>query len=475
VKYAEPLNERRGQHAERLRELREEALPYTEGDRAQDRREHPLALELEGARALVAHHSLPEVRAQGNSEYWLRTFTLKVDQLQLEVSARSTWRFSSLRDQWEHDQLARLQAELTRFFDSDPYLGAAASVARRIDEIQRMRSAEDEAAASGDWDAARAEIRRSPRYGGLELAPQQGLVPLGVDPDSGLYEFWHVASGARPVPSADPAPTSPWMLEEDTGLILVLIPGGTYRLGAQASNPTGAHFDPLAREDEVVQEVELWPYFLSKHEFTLAQWQRATGRLPAASYGPCWPACDVTWDECVELLARLGLQLPSEAQWEAAARGGTETPWWCGSTSASLAGCANIAERTTQAYYGRLPWIYESELEDPWYKLAPVDAVRANSFGLLHVAGNVLEWCADVYAPAGWTTRQGDGLRLAPPESRRAERVARGGAWQRPARSARSAERERFTSETKLPYLGLRPARPLDEHRVMLEHLSGAR
>lgn len=467
--YAEPLLERRPIHAARLAQLEAQALPSTEEERARDRAEHPRAEELHALKGLIEHFSRPEVQAvtPGWVSY-LETYSPRARELENEVAGRRTWRFSSARDQWEHDELVELESELELFFAPDPHSGHAASVAHRLAEAERMDEAERAARVEGAWEAARSEIRASGRYGAFELEPEQGLVPLGPDPHSGLHEFWHVASGERPRVHPEPDSPSRWQLEDATGIVLVLVPGGTYRLGAQRDDPTRAHYDPLARPEEAVSAVELWPFYLSKYELTLAQWERVMGKWPAFSFGPRWPACDVTWNESVEFLRRLGLVLPSEAQWEVAARGGTESPWWCGDTTRSLAGCANIADRTSFSVYGRHPWLFSAEHVDPWYKLAPVDEARANPFGLHHVAGNVIEWCADPYLTQGWGIRAGDGLRLPPAGTAAPGRSARGGGWQRPAESARSAHREPFGSDTRLTYLGLRPARPLDRDRARL-------
>jgi len=461
--YAEPLLGRRPIHAARLSQLENQALPSSESERARDRAEHPSAEELHGLQRTMEHFSRPEVQAVTPGwVHYLETSSPRVSELENEVARRRTWRFSSVRDQWEHDELVELVSELALFFDPDPHVGVAASVAQRLAEVERMSEAERAAKDEGAWKAGRSAVEASGRYGTFVLETERGLVPLGSDPRSGLLEFWHVASGERPRLHPDPDAASRWQLEDATGIVLVLIPGGTYRLGAQREDPARAHYDPLARREEAVSAVELWHFFLSKYELTLAQWERVMGRTPAASYGPRWPACDVTWSESVEFLRRLGLVLPSEAQWEAAARGGTASPWWCGDTPRSLTGCANLADRTSFTSYGRLPWLFSVEHVDPWYKLAPVDEARANPFGLHHVAGNVIEWCADPYLTQDWRTREGDGSRLPHAGMATHARSARGGGWQRPAESARSAHREPFGHDTRLTYLGLRPARPLD-------------
>jgi formylglycine-generating enzyme required for sulfatase activity len=74
-----------------------------------------------------------------------------------------------------------------------------------------------------------------PRYGGLAITPQIGLLPLERNPKTGLWEFWHIQTGARPQanPSWPDGAVNRWIVTEDTGLVFVLIPGGTFRMGAE--------------------------------------------------------------------------------------------------------------------------------------------------------------------------------------------------------------------------------------------------
>jgi hypothetical protein len=71
-----------------------------------------------------------------------------------------------------------------------------------------------------------------------------GLLPIGPDPDSGLWEFAHLATGEAPV--RDDAGRI--VRTESMGVVLVLIPGGTFWMGAQKTGPGGQNFDPDARE-----------------------------------------------------------------------------------------------------------------------------------------------------------------------------------------------------------------------------------
>ncbi len=277
-------------------------------------------------------------------------------------------------------------------------------------------------------------------------------------------------------------------MTDATGIVLVLIPGGSGLLGAQHSDPTGANYDSRAEEDEVPPvEVKLASYFISKYEVTQAQWERMTDAKPSY-YGPdTWgsgepypdklrsaggvptpthPVEGVSWVDCDATCRRFGLTLPTEAQWERAARAGTGTPWWTGTTEESLRAAANISgsEATNgdkASEKGNWPDT------DPFPLHAPVDALLPNGYGLHGVMGNVWEWCADRYESnrLSGKPKEGDGLLEYPDvESQTAprNRVDRGGSYlQSPYKarvSNRSYERADFVDRS----LGLRPARRLD-------------
>ena len=121
--------------------------------------------------------------------------------------------------------MAQLVGGLEAFFD--PTEGLDADVRKRR---KRALSIEEESCTSPDaiaaWEEAIADIRTREVYGGLVLTPQLGLVPLRVDPDSGYWEFWHVLSGPRPLSNDHPDRVTNWSMRRDSGIVLVLLPGG---------------------------------------------------------------------------------------------------------------------------------------------------------------------------------------------------------------------------------------------------------
>jgi formylglycine-generating enzyme required for sulfatase activity len=164
----------------------------------------------------------------------------------------------------------------------------------------------------------------------------------------------------------------------------------------------------------------------------------------------------VTWVQCTALLSRMGLELPSEAQWEYACRGGTETPWWSGTERESLRGSLNIADQAAARAGGEWPQIKDwPDFDDGWPVHAPVGSMRANPFGLHEIVGNVWEWCRDVYAPY----TEGELTDPEGPSQEFTDRVIRGGSFDGDAGAARSARRNLAPDVSEDDSLGLRPAR----------------
>jgi formylglycine-generating enzyme required for sulfatase activity len=228
-------------------------------------------------------------------------------------------------------------------------------------------------------------------------------------------------------------------------------------------------YDPLAEANESPpHEVELDPYFLSKFEMTQDQWMRFTAQNPSA-YGPgtapgnvvttsLHPVEQVSWKKAIVVLERLGLVLPTEAQWERGARAGTETPWWTGSERESIGGAANLGDRFAGANGAPAWWVYESWLDDGHTTHAPVGSYRANPFGLHDVIGNAFESCRDGYGTYALSESPGDGARVGTdPRSH----IIRGGGYHTSAKRSRSSFRTDVAPDYSDYAMGLRPAMSL--------------
>jgi len=374
------------------------------------------------------------------------------------------WVFADTETQWRHDVLSDLVQRLQTFIDPDPRVGTIASVDERLAFTRTVREKTIEMYAV-EWKKAIASIaseEKCPAYKGLVITPQIGLVPLGRDPATGLWEFAHLQTGE--IPYRDEG--GRLVIDRETGIIFVLIPGGTFLMGAQRGDPEKPSYDPLANDDEgPVHEVMLSPFFLSKYEMTQGQWERFTGDNPSyyqsgglVTKPGLHPVEQVSWEDCRRVMERLGLVLPTEAQWEYAARAGTTTPWWTGAEKESLEGSANLADAFCKKNGGPPSWPYEEWLDDRFVVHGPVGSLRANGFGLHDVQGNVWEWCRDGYGDHAAPAAPGDGERRAPSRNR----VNRGGCFNTSAERARSAYRDNGVPGDRSADLGLRPARVID-------------
>ncbi len=319
------------------------------------------------------------------------------------------------------------------------------------------------------WAAAIQSIKSSPKYGGLDLTPQMGLVPIGVDPNSGLWEFAQLMTGEPPSRGLD----GKLLLTDETGVVYVLIPSGTFWMGAQATDKHGRNYDPWARLDESpVHEVELSAYFLSKYEMTQGQWDRLVGRNPSwygkETYNSSWnkvgkawtslhPVEEVSWTECMEAMRRAGCELPTEAQWENGCRAGTSSVYWSGDGLDNLGEVANVSDSFSKSHGGELLTSWEKDIDDGNTAHAEVGSYLANAYGLHDVHGNVWEWCRDGYGTYAFA-REVDPLT---PWTGTPYRIDRGGSFFNGAASARSADRNRSTPDDRDLLLGLRPARAI--------------
>jgi formylglycine-generating enzyme required for sulfatase activity len=175
---------------------------------------------------------------------------------------------------------------------------------------------------------------------------------------------------------------------------------------------------------------------MGKYEVTQAQYQAIMGNNPSNFKGEKRPVEQVSWNDavkfCEELSKKTGraYRLPSEAEWEYAARAGTDTPFHFGETITT-----DLANYNGNFTYASAPkGEYRKETTD-------VGIFPPNSFGLYDMCGNVWEWCLDKYhnnyngAPTNGSAWLDGGEDT---------RLLRGGSWDFSPRNCRSAVRGRF-------------------------------
>ncbi|MEZ5967207.1 MAG: SUMF1/EgtB/PvdO family nonheme iron enzyme [Planctomycetota bacterium] len=449
---AYPLRDRLPLHRARLAALRGEALPYTEEEAARDRAQNRAAARLgELEQRLAQQQRLARVARQRGTrqvmEYEAAATGRQIATLRDRGDQRLTFHFESLEQRFLHDELTRLVADLEAFATT------VARVEERLALVEETGTPQD---LEARWAAAVAAVQGNARYDGHRLSRQVDLVPLGDDPRSGLAEFALLGTGLVPQRGEG----GDLACGPDTAVVLVLLPGGRCICGAQADNPQAPNYDPAAEPMEgPPHEFFLEGFLMGKFELSRAQWMhlggsaRVSRAVVAASHGvdESHPMTDVSWVTANEVLQRCGLQLPTEAQWEYAARGGSSTAYFTGDNARGLEGHVNCRVRAPYAS------------ADHYLFTAPVASMRPNPFGLHHVFGNAAEWCRDgvlLESSDRFEYRAGDGERVTPGEIE--TYAVRGGSFLSLARQLRSAARGMREGTNRFVDVGIRVVRPLD-------------
>lgn len=246
-----------------------------------------------------------------------------------------------------------------------------------------------------------------------------------------------------PAPAQPPPPADGALRDCPTCPALVVVQPGTYMMGSASSG------DPATKPVHRVTIAK--PFAIGKTEVTVGQWREcvAAGACKPAGEGgegdDRLPVRNVHWQDAQAFVGWLSqrtgkrYRLPSEAEWEYAARGGTASAyWWGDGLGVGKANCADCGG----SYDRKLP--------------AAVDAFGANGFGLQGTAGGVAEWVEDCWHPS-YAGAPRDGSAWTSGDCR--ERVVRGGSWRNDHSYAQSAGRFYYDADVRYIANGFRVAR----------------
>ncbi|MCB9880935.1 MAG: SUMF1/EgtB/PvdO family nonheme iron enzyme [Planctomycetes bacterium] len=379
--------------------------------------------------------------------------------------AGEVFTFASFEDTLRHREATRIVMLLDDF--DEPDRGIVARIRERLALAERVRRHLSEDAPL--WMDVKTRLGTRSGFSAFSGKPVAGLVPLGPDPTSRLEEFAAIETGLPPQ-RIDGKLT----LLEQNAAVFVLVPAATFAPGA-VRDATSPRFDPDASPDEApITPVELDAFFLSKYELTQAQWERMTGLTPSyyrersgEENDAQRPVESMSALEAERLLARRGMSLPSEAQWEYACRARTDGPWGFEPATQDLASYAHVVLEPVEGL-DMSPWQLRERADLLESRMPrPVGTLLPNGFGFHDMHGNVAEWTRDPYLEYGSARNRGDGaFALTTADrmlSREAEdvlrrvRVLRGGSFSMLPKFARSASRVQLAGEVASGIVGVRP------------------
>jgi formylglycine-generating enzyme required for sulfatase activity len=217
---------------------------------------------------------------------------------------------------------------------------------------------------------------------------------------------------------------------------MVWIPEGSFEMGSASSWPDAT--------EHPRHKVTLKRFAISRNEITVSDYARF--RKPPLDFGGATPVVGISWNDAVAYTKWLSAQtgqkyrLPTEAEWEYAAAAGSDPQYWpwghnAGTGKAHCFGCSPNLKPD---------------------KPVSVGSFEPNAFGLYDTAGNAAEWVLDCYlpnydgAPTDGSAREVDGCK---------EHVVRGGSYEVPPKSIRSAARDKWPTARGLESIGFRVVR----------------
>jgi formylglycine-generating enzyme required for sulfatase activity len=240
---------------------------------------------------------------------------------------------------------------------------------------------------------------------------------------------WMVVAGrhASEAPKGtpiEPATTGTTRVNPKDRLTYIWIPAGTFTMGCSPGDSECDDHEKPAHHVTITKG-----FWMGQTGVTLAAYERVIGSNPSEHIGAALPVETISWDEAHAYCVAAGMRLPTEAEWEYAARGGNASARY-GTLDAAAWSDGNSGGKTHE-----------------------VGQKQANTYGLYDMLGNVWEWVADWYGYYGSSPLNDPGG-----PSSGDTKVLRGGSWNGYARNARASQRTWFVPGYRFDYIGVRCA-----------------
>jgi len=173
-----------------------------------------------------------------------------------------------------------------------------------------------------------------------------------------------------------------------TGLVFVAIQGGCFEMGDESEKP--------------IHEVCVDGFWLSKYEVSNKEWRYYMPNHNSGQYkghalnGDAQPVVMVSWDDAkayakwLSQKSKAGFRLPTEAEWEFAARAGSQLVHYWKEKNDSICASENVSDKSAKSYHMK-----SFNCDDGHAATSPVGSFSANSWGIYDMLGNVREWCED--------------------------------------------------------------------------------
>ena len=245
---------------------------------------------------------------------------------------------------------------------------------------------------------------------------------------------------------------------------MVSFGGGSFKMGDQFGN--GLDYE------KPVHDVRIAPFALGRYEISIAEWQRcvdAKGCTAASADNEGkprnHPVVGISWSQAQDYAAWLSrrsgkrYRLPSEAEWEYAARAGNRDQFTWGNWGATVCSYANALDRAGARAHPQMSWY--TDCDDGFATTAPVGSFPPNAWGLYDMLGNVWEWVQDCWH-SDYSGAPADGAAWIDGGDC-SKRVNRGGGWGNNPRALRVSNRDADPQDARSDGMGFRIARTVSE------------